>query len=165
MTPIRTLAAVLVLTALGTSAHTQSDKAQGDKAFLSKALEGDNAEMMLGRIAQEKGASAKVRDFGKTLQTDHSSAKAKLLPVAEAHGVTDSGSFPAEATNEEQKLRGLSGAAFDKEFARYMVEDHRKDIADFEHEAKVGAPSAANLARQTLPVLRKHLRVAESIDG
>jgi putative membrane protein len=43
-----------------------------------------------------------------------------------------------------------------------MVKDHRKDIADFQKEARKGGP-AGDLAKQTLPVLRKHLAMAERL--
>jgi putative membrane protein len=56
----------------------------------------------------------------------------------------------------------MSGPAFDREFVRYMIEDHRKDIHAFE-ATKVGLRPDGELARQTLPALRKHLEMAEQL--
>ena len=56
--------------------------AAADKAFLKKAMEGDNSEIHLGQIAAQKGASAGVRDFGQMLVSDHTKGKADALPVA-----------------------------------------------------------------------------------
>ena len=53
--------------------------------------------------------------------------------------------------------------AFDREFARYMVQDHKTDISDFEKQVATGDKATADLARQTLPVLRKHLATAEHL--
>jgi putative membrane protein len=57
----------------------------------------------------------------------------------------------------------LSGNAFDKEFVRYMVKDHTKDIAMFQNEAKNGAGEASELAQKTVPVLQKHLETAQAL--
>src|ERR1700712_2559474 len=89
--------------------------------FLKKALTGDNSEMALGQMAQQRGASAATRDFGRMLNEDHAAAKAKALPVAQQHGVADTSEMAPEAKAEAKKLGTLSGSAFDREFARYMV--------------------------------------------
>ena len=137
--------------------------AASDKAFLKKAMEGDNSEMMLGKMAMEKGASPGVKDFGRMLNTDHANAKAQALPVAQAHGVAPTDEAAPEAKAEAAKLNHMSGQAFDREFASYMVKDHKKDISDFERQAQSGDRSTAELARATLPTLRKHLETAQKL--
>ncbi len=134
-----------------------------DQAFLKKAQEGDNSETALGRMAEHRGASPGVRDFGRMLREDHTAAKAKALPVAQAHGVPETDEMAPEAKAEARKLERLSGRAFDREFARYMVSDHKKDIADFQKEVRRGDRASAALARETLPDLRKHLRTAQQL--
>lgn len=59
----------------------------------------------------------------------------------------------------------MRGRAFDMEVRRYMIDDHHKDIAKFQEQARSGDRRTANLARAQLPTLRKHLRIAESIRG
>ncbi len=154
-----------LMTIVGIASVSTSAFAAADSGFLKKALEGDNSEMSLGLMAEKDGASADTRDFGRMLHTDHSAAKAKALPVAKAHGVADTEAMAPEAKAEALKLKGLHGAAFDREFARYMVEDHTKDIADFEKQAQVGDASTAALARETLPDLRRHLETAQKLSA
>jgi putative membrane protein len=133
--------------------------------FLKKAIQGDNSEMRLGALAAQKGASAGLRDFGRTLQTDHAKAKQDAVAVARTVGMAPPSDMTPEASAEYGKLKGLSGAAFDHEFASYMVKDHKKDIADFESQAKSGDARTATLAKQTLPSLRKHLTMAERLSA
>jgi len=76
---------------------------------------------------------------------------------------------PPESVNAEQKamyekMSKLSGQQFDKEFAQHMVQDHKKDIGKFERESKKSG-DVANFAQNTLPVLKKHLEIAESLNG
>jgi putative membrane protein len=154
-----------LMTIVGLASISTSALAASDSSFLKKALEGDNSEMALGQMAEKDGASAGTRDFGKMLYTDHSAAKTKALPVAKAHGVPDTEAMAPEAKAEAAKLKHLRGAAFDNEFDRYMVEDHTKDISDFEKQAKIGDSSTAALARDTLPDLRRHLEAAQKLSA
>jgi len=59
----------------------------------------------------------------------------------------------------------MSGVAFDREFVSYMVEDHRKDIADFKKEASNDKGPADRLAQKQLPTLEKHLKIAQSLSS
>jgi putative membrane protein len=59
-------------------------------------------------------------------------------------------------------LKLLSGASFDKSFAKAMVSDHQSDIKDYKKEASK-RDAAGQLAKDTLPVLRKHLEAAEQL--
>lgn len=151
-------AAVLLLAAGVASAETASDR-----AFLKKAIEGDNSEIMLGKIAQARGASPGIKDFGAMLVTDHTKAREEAMRVAARIGVMMPTRLKKEVEDERGKLERLSGAAFDGEFARYMVKDHRHDIADFEKEVVSGHGATAALAKTQLPILRKHLNAAQRL--
>ncbi|MBP2278334.1 DUF4142 domain-containing protein [Sphingomonas sp. PL20] len=132
-------------------------------AFLAKAIQGDNSEMTLGAIAASKGGSA-VADYGRALVADHTKARSKATAIAAHYGLTPPSDLLPEASKERTKLQGLSGAAFDKEFVSYMIDDHKGDISDFTKEAKSDAPSDVKaLARDALPDLQKHLDMAKRL--
>ena len=134
-----------------------------DKAFLAKAIKGDNSEVMLGQLAQQQGASQGTKDFGTMLVTDHGHARDEASQLAGSLGAPAPTDPMGEAIRERHRLEHLSGPAFDHELARYMVEDHTKDIADFRREADHGHGPVADLARKTLPDLHKHLDMARSL--
>jgi len=152
-------AILLALGLLGASAaHARTDE------FLTNAIKGDNSETRLGRLAAERGASSGVRSFGRMLEGDHSAGRKETVPIARRHHVTPPTAMADEARKEYRKLQGLRGRDFDREFARYMVDDHKKDISEFEKEVRSGDPADVRaLARKTLPVLRKHLKTAQSL--
>ena len=133
--------------------------------FLEDAIKGDNSEIALGRLIASRGYSAQVRSFGNTLYRDHSTARGQAVAFARQIGMRPPTSMMAEARAERLKLEHLRGLRFDREVRRYMVNDHRKDIANFTAQARTGDRRTAALARAQLPVLRKHLRIAESIRG
>jgi putative membrane protein len=157
----RTLIAIAAAGALAALAAPALAKPAPE--FLKTALQGDNSEIALGRLAETRAASPGVRDFGRTLEQDHSQARTQALDVAHQLKVPPTEAMAPQARHEEAKLRRLSGAAFDREFVRYMVQDHKKDIHDFEEQAKAGGPTA-QLAQATLPTLHKHLDMAEKLE-
>jgi len=134
-----------------------------DSAFLTDAMKGDNSEVALGKIAQSKGSSQGVKDLGTMLVTDHGAHKTEVAGIAQQNGVAVTDDIMDEAKTLETKLNGLSGAAFDKAFVDAAVEDHQKDIAKYEAQAKSGDATTAALANKTLPTLRKHLETAQKL--
>ena len=145
---------------LRTSAPALADTAD----FLTKAIKGDNSETRLGALAMKRGHSARVRQFGAMLVKDHSAARRDAVAVARRYRVPPPTAMADEARAEYAKLGGLRGAAFDREFARYMMDDHHKDIGDFETEVESRDPADVRLlARRTLPALRRHLANARLI--
>jgi putative membrane protein len=154
---MRTLALVgLAATALAAALPAAAKPAP---VFLHKALQGDNSEMALGRLAQQRAVRPGVRDFGRMLEQDHGQARDQVIALDRRLGVRPTDEMAPEARAEERKLRHLSGPAFDREFIAYMVQDHRKDIRDFREQSRGPGP-AAQLARDTLPTLQKHLDTA-----
>ncbi|HEX8164781.1 MAG TPA: DUF4142 domain-containing protein [Beijerinckiaceae bacterium] len=152
------LAAALAFSATGGFA-----KDQPGQKFIVKAVQGNLAEVKMGELAQEKGASDGVKSFGRMLQADHSAANQQATAAAAAIGVTP----PAEPTKKQKadhaKMAKLSGAAFDSAFVKHMVADHKKDIAAYEKESKRQDGQVSQYAGATLPTLQKHLETAQSL--
>ncbi len=129
--------------------------------FLRTAIKGDNSEIMLGRQAlRNPTASPAVRRYGRMLIRDHSQALQQADAMAQANGVRPPTGPTIAAQAESAKLRTLRGPAFDQEFAKYMVNDHRRDLTDFRQQADMRAGPVSKLAASTIPTLRKHLNAA-----
>jgi putative membrane protein len=135
------------------------------KSFLTDAAQGDAAEIKMGTLAERNGASAQAKDFGKMLVTDHTKAGQQVKATAQQVGATVEEQPNSEQQKNYDKLAKLKGAEFDKEFARMMVEDHQKDVAKFQKEADAKDGAVSDLAKQQLPVLQKHLQMAQSLQS
>jgi putative membrane protein len=142
-------AAAALALSVGTAAQADSPR-----KFLHKATAGDSSEIMLGHLAAHRGGSPGVRDFGRTLVRDHTRAREQAVRVAHQVGA------PPSYTPMPQ---ALGRGEFDREFVRYMVHDHRKDISDFRDEAREHDGPVSALAEKQLPVLQKHLDIALSL--
>ena len=156
-----TLLTMAALALAGAASAAPQDKARD---FLHDALQGDNSEVMLGKIAAEKGGAPEVKHYGQMLVDDHSKHRDKVLAAGSSLGLADDQQPMDAALKERDKLSKLQGRDFDKEFARYMVDDHRKDLGEYRKAARMTGP-VGKMARGTIPTLQKHLSEAEKIKG
>ncbi len=153
---------LLTSAAILTCAAAAPAFAKPDRAFLDSAMKGDNSEVTLGRIGEQRAMRPAVRDFAHMLVTDHGEHFNKVADMAKAMGMTPTDAIMPEAAQEQRKLRRLSGRAFDREFVRYMINDHREDIREFKAQA-AGTGPTARMASDTLPTLHHHLETAISL--
>lgn len=138
--------------------------AAADKEFMTKAAQGGQAEVALGKLATQHGSSTAVNGFGRHMVTDHSKANVKLMGVAAKEHVALPKTMGPDEKELMTKLAKLSGKAFDRAYIAAMVEDHEKDIAEFSEEASTGKdPAVKSFAARTLPTLKMHLQMAQSI--
>ncbi len=137
----------------------------GEKMFVSKALAGDDAEVQLGQLAQQKSQSNDVKQFAQKMVSDHSQMNEKwFTPVAKQLGVSEPKGPSKKEKKEIAKLQGLSGAAFDTAYIKTMVKDHQKDLKDFKDEADTAQnPNVKEVAQQGAKVISQNLQLAEQL--
>lgn len=134
------------------------------RKFVKEATEGSASAIALGKLAQEKGSSDAVKQFGKRMVDDHSKATEELKQAAEMAKIAVPSETPNRIKKVQDRLSKLSGAEFDRAYAKTMVSDHKEDVKAFEREVRDGAvPPVKNFAAKTLPTLQEHLKLAEEL--
>jgi len=142
-------------------------------SFLNKAMEMNQAEINLSKMAQNKADNPMVKEFADMMVEDHTQVLDELRKVA--GGSQSEPSMTKEHQQMSDKLSRLSGAAFDKAYMDAMVRNHQQAIQAFQKVENTGAGSArqkpgtntksdADIAREMLPTLQKHLTQAEQVD-
>ncbi|HUS03193.1 MAG TPA: DUF4142 domain-containing protein [Chitinophagaceae bacterium] len=132
--------------------------------FVTKAASGGMMEVQLGQIAQQNAKSQRVKDFGSMMVTDHSKANNELQSLATANNVTITSDLKPEHKKHVDAMSEMKGDAFDKHYMDMMVNDHKKDIGEFQKEANSSSNDAfKSFAAKTLPTLQKHLDSAQAI--
>ena len=148
----------------GSMAMYAQQASNADKDFAKDAIEGGNAEVQLGQLAQEKSNSEDVKKYGEKMMTDHGKMNRDMAGLAESMGVKPPTGTPMEAKATEANLKMKSGDSFDKAFIEDMVRDHRKDLADFKKEvATTSNPEMKKAAEHGVSVISEHLRMAEKL--
>jgi putative membrane protein len=156
---------IIALTAalLGSVTAVSAASSKASQKFVQDAIQGNFAEVQMGQLAQQNGQSAEVKSYGQMLVTDHSAANEKAKALATQMGMTPPTEPNAKQKAMHDKMSKMTGADFDKAFAKEMVADHKKDIAEYKKEAKKKNDPAADFANNTLPTLQKHLDAAQKL--
>lgn len=137
-----------------------------DRKFLMEAAQGGMAEVQLAQLAQQKASSEGVKQAAQKIEADHTNANAALKELAEEKKVD----LPTEMGPKQQalmqKLQNLSGEQFDKAYVKEMVQDHKKDIKEFQHHANTSMDSDVKaFASKTVPTLQEHLQLVQQLAG
>ncbi len=136
-----------------------------DSRILSFLHAKDHEEVELGQLAQTKGGTQAVRDYGQMLERDHRDHDSKVMALAQKAGIDLNNPAPrdknetdkSDSPDPKARLRDLSGADFDHTFADMMQKAHHKVIDKVEAaRATVKDPAVKDLLEQTLPTLRMH---------
>lgn len=107
-----------------------------DKKFLATAAQADVNEIQLSELATQKASNPDVKAFAAKMVTEHKQMSESMKPFADSWGLTPPAGLDAEHQKELDKLNGLSGADFDKEYMKEMVDDHATAYRAFTSEAK-----------------------------
>jgi len=161
--------------AQNTSQRTTTQGNQGSDSFINRAMEMNQAEIELGRLAQNKSQNPQVKQYAEMMIQDHTQALDKLRSAAG----TSQGQVQLNSKDQQlhDRLSKLSGAQFDTQYMNAMVKDHKEAVQLFQRESTGGSSSGtsqrqkpgadtntdAAIAREMLPSLQRHLDQAEMI--
>jgi putative membrane protein len=144
---------------------TAGTSADVDRGWVQDQLEAGDAEVKLGRLAQERGGSADVRAFGAMMVEKHTVAGTELKRVATRHNVAPKPDARDDYDDAFEKLSKLSGDEFDRAYLEMMVDDHEDVVDALEKKAGKNDEHAdvREWASKTLPEAKQHLERAKDL--
>jgi putative membrane protein len=132
--------------------------------FLHKAAAGGYAEVQFGQLAVQKGSSDEVKKFGQKMVDDHTALNDQMKPFLDAAGLQPPTKLSPKDQAEYDKLNGLSGDAFDKEYLASMVKDHHEDLREFRKEQSTTADaSLKDAVTKGTAVIRDHTEMVDKL--
>ena len=135
-----------------------SNAKEDDANFLVNAEAINLEEIQLGDLAQLRGSSAKVKELGKMMVTDHTKASADLTVLAAKKQITIPTTLTDDGIDANKKLTDIKESDFDKEYVNMMISGHKDAIDKFEKASTDAADSEIrSWAASMLTVLRQHL--------
>jgi putative membrane protein len=170
--PMQLTKSLLVLLALvGTAVWADDAKKKApptlsteEQDFYWKAAAGGLFEVEAAKLAIHHAGNPDVKTLAAELLKDHQKASQELTAIGEAKGMSTPAHLTKEQNESLEKLKGATGATFDKTYVDLMVEDHPKDISLFEKESESGKDSQLKaFAKEKLPALKRHLEHAKSL--
>jgi len=153
--------------AASSSSETASSSANDpDQKFIMDAAKGNRAEVELGKLVAGKAEDKDVKKFAQMMMDDHTKALNELQKLVQSKNITLPDGLPADAQDLENKLSSESGKQLDKDYMDNMVQDHQKDVQEFQDASQnVQDKDVKQWASKTLPTLQKHLKKAQQIDS
>ena len=143
-----------------------SPSSNPDQDFVTKAAQGNSAEIELGKMVAAKTKDPNVKQFAQMMVKDHTTALNQLQELAQSKNLNLNDNLPDDAKSLQQKLSSDTGKQLDKDYMDGMVQDHQKDVQEFTDQSQNAKdPDVKQWASKTLPVLQKHLQQAQQIDA
>ncbi|HEY0835341.1 MAG TPA: DUF4142 domain-containing protein [Azospirillum sp.] len=136
--------------------------------FLTHAASSGLFEVEAGRLAVDKASRDQVRTFGQQMVTDHTQTNQDLMALARQSGMAVPSTMRPDHQQQIQALSRASGAEFDRLYMVGQVGAHEEAVTLFSSAANSTAPDMTpfrSFAAQTLPILRNHLAMAQSLTG
>jgi putative membrane protein len=157
---------LLLSASLGAAPPTaQQAGLTADSSFIQMAGSLGLLQVKLGKMAEKKGTSPVVKDFGKRMVAEYSRANQELAAGAKQ------AAYPAPVLLRQhqqivERFAATNGSSFDKKYMAEMVNDHGQAVRLFQQESKDGrVASLKQLASSLLPTVQQHLSLATQTAG
>ena len=159
------LAGLVLTAAVGPTQAVAQQAMASDSVFIQKAASLGLLQAKLGKLAQEKGSSPSVRDFGKRMVADYTKANEELAAGAKQ------AAYPAPVLLREDRqvydrLSGTGRGSFDQKYMAQMVAQYADAVRLFRQESDKGrVVSLKQLATSMLPTVQQHMSLATQTAG
>ena len=160
-------AAVLLLAASIAGAQSPNDA-----QIAHIVVTADQVDIDAGKLAESKGTSKDVKDFGKMMVTDHAGVNKQAQALATKLNVKPEDNPTSQSLKQGgdatlKTLKSLNGKEFDKAYIDYEVAYHQSVLDAMD---KTLIPSAQNpelkaLLVKTRPAFVAHLEHAKSVQS
>jgi putative membrane protein len=154
---------VVVAFCLPSSARTAAS-AKSDEAFLATAAQADMTIVHMGKMAQERAETPKLKDFANTLVQDHTNDYQELTELASKAGDGIPKAIDRQNNRTIATLDHYQGKTFDHAFVENQAAEHQRLVSAFKREAEHGSnPDIKAYANKTLPTIEQHLHDVENL--
>lgn len=149
------------------SASKNGSMSKADQNLMREMAQANLAEIQAGKLAMEKSQSDQVKKFAQQMIDDHTKANGELQQLAQSKGVT----LPNQPDKQHQamvkKMGTMSGAEFDRNYmAQGGVRDHKNTHTLLQRaETRAKDPDLKALAGKMLPIVDRHLAMAQEMQG
>lgn len=134
-----------------------------DRKFILDAEQSGLHEVKMGMLGIERGTNPNLKAYAQQILDDHTLSNAEVQALARLKGVALPD--PTKIDTSTEKLSRLTGIEFDQEFVREAIEDHLKNLAEFEREDQSATSDSdiKGFAHSALPKMRAHLEQAKAL--
>ena len=133
--------------------------------FVHEAAISDMFEIQSSQLASGQ-TTGMTKQFAEKMITDHSKTTSELKPLAMKAKVDVPSAMDSTHQKMLDKLKGLKGDEFVKEYHTDQYSGHQDAVSLFTRYSKGGEnPDVKSWAAKTLPDLQGHLKMAKDLDN
>lgn len=166
-----------ILALLGVPAHSQSVSEKSGvnstlgitpttQDFVTMAANSDMLEIQSSQLVASKSDN-KDKVFAEHMIKDHTATSEKMKALVGGGKVKANLPTAMDSAHQAKldKLRGLNGKDFSKEYEEMQVSAHKDAVSLFERYGKGGDNvDLKGFASETLPTLQAHLKMAQDLE-
>ncbi len=134
-----------------------------DQAFVEDTLKGNDAQVQMSQLAQQKASSGDVKEFSQRMIQIHTQLNQQLVPLAKHLDVSQNQKPSREQKKEIAELQQLSGSAFDTAYLQAMAKEQQNTLKQFKREESAPNPVLQKVAKLDEPVLTQHFQILQKI--
>jgi putative membrane protein len=134
--------------------------------FVKQVAISDMFEIESSKLAQQKATAAPVKSFASQMQNDHTKTSTELKGLVSGGKVKTQLPTAMDDSHKSklEKLKGLSGADFDKQYVSDQQSAHKDAVDLFERYVKGGDNTDLKAwAGKTVPALKHHKEMADKL--
>ena len=136
--------------------------------FVREAAMSDMFEIQSSQLAEQKSDDAQTKSFAQRMIQDHTKTTNDIKSMASS-GKLPGVNLPTDMSSSQKsmldKLKGLNGKDFTKQYHSDQVSAHKDAVSLFERYGKGGDNAELkDWANKTLPTLQEHLKMAQDLD-
>ncbi len=134
-----------------------------DEKMVKQIAESHLAEISAGKLAQDKASSDEVKSFAKKMVDDHTKALDDLKQLAQSKGVTLPTEPGRQQMAQQQKLQGMSGDKFDRQYMQQSGDRAHKETHRLLQRAASRAEDTdlKNYASKAIGTVETHQQMAK----
>jgi putative membrane protein len=134
-----------------------SPEKAGEKLFLLEAAMGNQWEIELSRLAQQKSQDPQVKELAQMMVSEHTAAQQKLTTLANQWGMDLPTSLPAGKQRKLDAIGSLPAEKFDSCYVLMLKADHASAITSYaDHQVALEDQSVKSYIGEVLPKLKMH---------
>ena len=133
--------------------------------FVEQAAQTGLTEIEAAKAALAKSDDPDIRSFAQRMVQDHGKSNLQLATLALNKGLKAPSKLDAEHQALLNEINSKTGTDFDRTYSEHMNMGHTKALALFEAASKSPDPQRAEYAKQALPTLQEHKKLAEKLPG
>jgi putative membrane protein len=141
----------------------QSGHGMSAIAFVRQAGQDGLTEISMAHLALANSKNGDVRQFATKMLQDHGKSDAELQQLAAGRRLQVPAAVDAVHQSMIDQLAGKTGVDFDAAYGAQMETAHDKAIALFQAAASSTDPQIAGFAKDSLPTLAEHKRMADDL--